>query len=845
MTTRQQLIIEIAWSKVVCKNLESLWQHLHVILPESDTVESKKFIDETLQKLDNYSSAVKASDDDPSKTEFMHAEIMPIIEKILEVMSKIITLAFKIKDKPDATLITQQVAQYMQNIKIYFDSIPSLINSSCDTSKTIAIDSIAEQHFATVMQNINREILIQCLCSAEPKLTAWYMRTRLREMIATTYRQLQLISEANKSNPAFPKYVALCKDLLYRFKHGEIKDLQEESKKFSILIDQIAAEINGLSSEFHNYTKSLIIYANIFIQHIANLTPVYANVVFCRQHEKRDAEQLIPELQNVLYSVRNMCKTLLFVKLYYERLPIEQLSEQQLGCDTLADLPQEGCDRFIQANSYTPGGRYFWQCLSSEWQKNGFYCLGDVHADLPSLLTGVTKILARDPAAKFVFLGDYIDRGHYNLETILFLALLLRSCPEHVILLRGNHEQQTLEEIQRLNPEDSNTRIAFWNQQFGLMDLYKQVVSQTAAALIVTEETAEYLVNLPISADSWLPHEDDRKYLINSLFKQNEYVRTKYFEAIINIFNSLPTVALIGGNILAAHGGFFLTRPSKKELLDNSQEIVLWSGRKDTAEGELSKRGAGLNFGLKTIEHLGTLGIDTLLLGHEHKTIKTIDGKLMMAIINSTTLTAETAYVAFISPPSNPANRENEPQPTNASSFFRSKIHATDRIELIEISHPQQPKYIPIFDLTSPANEFEKYFCTLGITASLTLIANCLCVYWTKISADIINSAIQGEFEHTYVHNISSIIIAYLNIWPTHDTSNIQWTIDAVMNSMRAPILSTIRQKLPHIIDAASATEMWCQQNSQQIYVTIDGTVNPQPVPSPMAQSAGSSMSSP
>jgi hypothetical protein len=48
---------------------------------------------------------------------------------------------------------------------------------------------------------------------------------------------------------------------------------------------------------------------------------------------------------------------------------------------------------------------------------------------------------ARYPDVKLVFLGDYIDRGRFSFDGVLRAALqLFVAMPDHVILLRGNHE---------------------------------------------------------------------------------------------------------------------------------------------------------------------------------------------------------------------------------------------------------------------------------------------------------------------------------------------------------------------------------------------------------------------
>jgi calcineurin-like phosphoesterase family protein len=64
---------------------------------------------------------------------------------------------------------------------------------------------------------------------------------------------------------------------------------------------------------------------------------------------------------------------------------------------------------------------------------------GDIHGSWNTLIKNLPTVLAENEY--LVFLGDYVDRGQYGLETLITLAELTLKYPQKVFLIRGNHEQ--------------------------------------------------------------------------------------------------------------------------------------------------------------------------------------------------------------------------------------------------------------------------------------------------------------------------------------------------------------------------------------------------------------------
>ena len=67
--------------------------------------------------------------------------------------------------------------------------------------------------------------------------------------------------------------------------------------------------------------------------------------------------------------------------------------------------------------------------------------VGDIHGQLPDLFQMFDTITPNGiKNSKFLFLGDYVDRGKQSMDTFTYLATLKLKYSNKIFLLRGNHE---------------------------------------------------------------------------------------------------------------------------------------------------------------------------------------------------------------------------------------------------------------------------------------------------------------------------------------------------------------------------------------------------------------------
>lgn len=98
--------------------------------------------------------------------------------------------------------------------------------------------------------------------------------------------------------------------------------------------------------------------------------------------------------------------------------------------------------------------------------------VGDTHGHIEDIYE-IFNLAGTPPNTKYLFLGDYVDRGLFSLEALAVLLSYKILYPESVTLLRGNHESRTLTQFYGFL-EDCKNKFseAMWLEACNLFDCF-------------------------------------------------------------------------------------------------------------------------------------------------------------------------------------------------------------------------------------------------------------------------------------------------------------------------------------------------------------------------------------
>lgn len=211
--------------------------------------------------------------------------------------------------------------------------------------------------------------------------------------------------------------------------------------------------------------------------------------------------------------------------------------------------------------------------------------VGDIHGQIADLLHILDEAGEPGPKNKYIFNGDFVDRGTSGIEVICLLLALHAAHPESVILNRGNHEDHTICTVYGFQREckEKYDELTFgmFAEVFRFMPLFAVI---NDAVLVI---------------HGGLFHRDGV-----TLDDLDEIDRTDYVPK-----PQVPYPQCTQG---------LDTSEARKEYLKQLQRDALWSDPEDRPGRGKSVRGAGVHFGPDvTKEFLQTNELSMIVRSHE------------------------------------------------------------------------------------------------------------------------------------------------------------------------------------------------------------------------------------
>lgn len=274
------------------------------------------------------------------------------------------------------------------------------------------------------------------------------------------------------------------------------------------------------------------------------------------------------------------------------------------------------------------------------------YVIGDLHGNLHDFIRILSKInsicenqnekqdLIKEPQSsnenkqktkkkktlyekRFLFLGDYVDRGDYSLELIMILFALKIQYPNQFFLIRGNHEFTSV-----------NSQYGFLNE---LVETYGGIGTRIRRKSHFDKDYIKPDFDDDRGSDN--SSDSDTKSQPNSIsgsssatnFGDGNMIWRKFNQA----FEYIPLAAVLGDKYFCIHGGLsphltsllaLQTIPYPlDEITPGLVSDLLWSDPSSViSEFVTNPRGAGVSYGVRAMKtFLTVVGLRKILRAHE------------------------------------------------------------------------------------------------------------------------------------------------------------------------------------------------------------------------------------
>lgn len=280
---------------------------------------------------------------------------------------------------------------------------------------------------------------------------------------------------------------------------------------------------------------------------------------------------------------------------------------------------------------------------------------GDIHGQFHDLME-LFRVGGDVPDTNYLFMGDFVDRGFYSLESFLLLLCLKVRYPDRITLIRGNHESRQITTVygfydECLRKYGSANVWRYCCEVFDYLALGALVLgtSQTLDSTYSSVDNSSQTSVPPVDDDTEIEVMNARNE-VTARFPRN---RRRLFEND-NMASSPPTSPPLrtssrtgpagtgasgdsggsqsggGAAVLCVHGGLspLVDSVDKIRLLDRKQEVphegamcdLLWSDPDEIDGWGLSPRGAGFLFGADIVKHFNHMN-DLSLIARAHQLV--------------------------------------------------------------------------------------------------------------------------------------------------------------------------------------------------------------------------------